>query len=444
MTKQIGLVILGLLVVLGGGYYALRSLRDGQAIPTASAASIWVEVTSPAVSLVNASGSLQALNTGDEVAPGDTLESSATGRAIIHMPDGSTLRIEENSKLTLDKAVFNPQDESVIVEATLQAGRVWSKVVSLVTPESEWQVKTSNAVATVRGTSFGMEYKDKKSRVLVSEHKVKVNVIDPQTKKIVAAAERDVDQGKMIEIQDADVPAIALKPASIPGPVSIQNSPVDVRDWNSRNTQADKEVDEKINAIKKEGLSDKQVRTIMRQESKVLDTKVKELRGKKEVSDDVIKEIKKANNEEFQTRLKARVIEIKQEGGRDGGANKLEEVTKPTETTRDLSKPIKLEISGISNVKTINDGERIKVKAYLTYESGARRDVTEKVDWNITGDLGKVSEGVFTAKIPDQFSEVPEIKGTIQAQLKTENGVLSTDTINITVQQVASETVPIG
>jgi len=217
-----------------------------------------------------------------------------------------------------------------------------------------------------------------------------------------------------------------------------------VREWNFRNSAADKEVNDKINAIKREGMNDKQVRTIMRQESKVLDTKVKELRDKKEVSSDAIKEIKKVENEEFPTRLKARVIEIKQEGRKNEGEKKPEAITKPIETSRDLSKPIKLEISEVSNGKTVNDGDKIKVKAFLTYESGARVDVTEKVDWNIAGDIGKVSEGVFTAKIPDQFSEVPDIKGTIQAQLKIEGGVLSTDKINIIVQQLAPETTPIG
>ena len=35
-------------------------------------------------------------------------------------------------------------------------GQAWSKIISLATPDSVWEVRTSTAVATVRGTAFGM------------------------------------------------------------------------------------------------------------------------------------------------------------------------------------------------------------------------------------------------------------------------------------------------
>lgn len=446
MAQRTVLIVLGIIVILGGGYFVMNSLRSNGPISVASAASVWVEVTSPHVSLSDNTGAvLRELNTGDELKQGDTIISGAGAAAIIHLPDGSTFRIEENSKLTLDKAEFGAQDETTSVQATLSMGRVWSKVVSLVTPQSEWQVRTSNAVATVRGTSFGVEYKDNKSRVLVSEHKVKVGIFDPKTKKLIPQAERDVDEGKQIEIKNEDVPALALAKIAAPEPVSISSLPSDVRDWTSRNKAADKDIDDKITAIKKEGLGDKEVRTILREETKSLEIKVKELRVKKEENEEINKEIRKTDAEEFRVRLKTHVMQLRQDADRGkSGDEKSEEIVNPRGTTTEVGNPVKLEIVGVTNQKLVTDGEKVKVRAFVVFANGAKKDITAKVDWSVTGDIGGVKDGVFSAKIPAQDSELPEIKGTIQATYRDGDISLTSDPVNVTVVPQDVYTVPVG
>ena len=53
---------------------------------------------------------------------------------------------------------FEEKTNKLNVRLNLLWGRVWSKVITVLTPESAWEVKTTSAVAVVRGTAFGVEY----------------------------------------------------------------------------------------------------------------------------------------------------------------------------------------------------------------------------------------------------------------------------------------------
>ncbi len=115
----------------------------------------WIEVVASPVFVSNENGGLKReLKTGDEVEAGSFIEVAKRGEANIYFPDGSVARLDAETKLLIDAASYDPKSKTLVVKVQLLIGRVWSKIFSLATPESTWEVKTSNAVATVRGTSF--------------------------------------------------------------------------------------------------------------------------------------------------------------------------------------------------------------------------------------------------------------------------------------------------
>lgn len=110
---------------------------------------------------------------GDKLTNGSNIITDNTGKLTLQMPDKSELRLAENTNLTLDTIIKTDDGQTML--AYIDGGRVWSKVKSLTnSPSSAWQIQTSNAVATVRGTSFGIMRDDKNTRFVVGESKVSV------------------------------------------------------------------------------------------------------------------------------------------------------------------------------------------------------------------------------------------------------------------------------
>lgn len=87
---------------------------------------------------------------------GDVIETGADGKAeIIWTGYGRTL-VAANSKLTITDAKLDETDNGIIAKMKLEAGRVWTRLEKLLSTGSSFEVKASNVVATVRGTSFGV------------------------------------------------------------------------------------------------------------------------------------------------------------------------------------------------------------------------------------------------------------------------------------------------
>lgn len=89
-----------------------------------------------------------------ELAAGTTVKTGEGARAELTFPDGSVVRVGPNAVLKIDGAAFDGKSKEVKVEATLVGGQAWAKVAKLVGDESQFNLKTNNAVAGVRGTVF--------------------------------------------------------------------------------------------------------------------------------------------------------------------------------------------------------------------------------------------------------------------------------------------------
>jgi hypothetical protein len=113
----------------------------------ASAQEMKAAVVEGAVSL--ASGA--AVQPGDALHAGDTVQTGAESRLEIALPAGSVLRLGENSRLFLRES-----EPEKAFSARLLLGDVWARVHKLIGGET-FHIETENAVAGVRGTEFRVE-----------------------------------------------------------------------------------------------------------------------------------------------------------------------------------------------------------------------------------------------------------------------------------------------
>jgi hypothetical protein len=122
------------------------------------------------------------------VAEGDVVETEADGSASLIWPDYGRTLIDSNSKLTVSTA--NENDGNLNVHLKLDGGRIWTRLERLLGSGSGFDVRASNVVATVRGTSFGVDGRDANAiGIQVAESKVGVQKM--------SSADSDTQVGEM-------------------------------------------------------------------------------------------------------------------------------------------------------------------------------------------------------------------------------------------------------
>jgi hypothetical protein len=104
-----------------------------------------------------AGGKGHALAVGTSVFAGDVIETQKRSRLELRLADSSVLRLGPAAKVDLSAASFGRSVEERQVSAKLQVGNVWARVAKTVGGESRFEVKTENAVAGVRGTTFRVD-----------------------------------------------------------------------------------------------------------------------------------------------------------------------------------------------------------------------------------------------------------------------------------------------
>ncbi len=102
-------------------------------------------------------GKAQKLSTGSVVHAGDLIETQRRTRLEVRLADQSVLRLGPLSRAEVESAVFGKTPEDRKVTARLAVGQVWANVAKAVGGEARFEVKTENAVAGVRGTTFRVD-----------------------------------------------------------------------------------------------------------------------------------------------------------------------------------------------------------------------------------------------------------------------------------------------
>lgn len=92
-----------------------------------------------------------------EIHAGDMVKTGADSEAQILWGDQGVTRLDQNTELVIDEAPLDGSGaESSVIRLKVNAGRVWNRMLKLLDVDSAMEVRTSDVVATVRGTSYGI------------------------------------------------------------------------------------------------------------------------------------------------------------------------------------------------------------------------------------------------------------------------------------------------
>ncbi len=444
------LVGLGIYVfVLHGNKPSVPIVKEGTAIPIVQVpVGAWIEIVNGTASTISEEGVIAPLKTGDKINAPVNISTDSNSAAIIHFPDGSELRLAVKTYIQLADFSYNQTSGGIVVDASLATGRVWSKVIGLLTPDSLWQVETPNAVAKVRGTAFGVSYATGTSLFVGSEHDVSVFLKDKDTDKEFKDASTTVKENQTLEVSDGKVATMVaqLKTASstlsrkniiaLAKVLVPKNKVVSKKedDWVIQN----EEKDDEIEGIKKESHYDPMVGTSGRG---VFEDAVKE-KLKKEVLN------KKENNEGDNDNHTDNVRSSSREDStHTSSAVPHEENENSSFDDRDMeNKETGLSIDKEINGKEFEADSLVSFKVYFTDRNGTLLDVTSSIDWTFdTQFLSKKAPGVFVVNFPDSLSESGPQKTTIGVNYKnTQTKTEYSASYKIIVKPHVDDTVPLG
>ncbi len=112
----------------------------------------------------------------------DQIKTGEDSRAIVRFLDDSVSRLDENTAITISELSVNPRDKTETnVEVTVQQGRLWSRVISLINNWSSFQVKSGNVVTVAkRRAAFDVAINNEgKTSVTALHNRVDVKVSTP-------------------------------------------------------------------------------------------------------------------------------------------------------------------------------------------------------------------------------------------------------------------------
>lgn len=430
MNKIYILLTLVTVIVVSGllfkGFNSTSNIGPNNEIEDPVVKGGWIEILSGKTFLIENKGGTESKKefaTGDVVAEGNVLETDSKGKSSIHFFDGSVLRVSPGTRFTIKSAEYDKNSGKLLVRVALSFGKVWSKIVELATPDSLWQVETSNTVATVRGSAFGISSDGKSSEIFGSQHKVVVEVVDPKTGEKLKIQPLIVDEGNFLKVSDTDIQKIKKieERAGVAAPAEMESimktselvlAPVKINkkiksdEWFSGNENEDKKVEEEIKKTKEE-VGDDEVEV-----KKALNKKTEEkfIEIKNQIEDSPNKGIKEEpapTDEKVKTR-------------------ETEEIPKETTKQNSVNLPVKWDSLKIESKRipdNLVEGDSVMFHAILQGDGGVSKDVTSEVKWEVSGQMGAVdAKGVFYAKLDPLISEYGEGDGFVGATWEGADG----------------------
>ncbi len=174
----IGLGIAAIIIILGIGAIAAGvSYFVGQALSqqgTTAEAPVAVLRVEQGKATVTSGGISQEVTTETQVNAGDDITVSDDGRAALYWDGYGRTLIDAGTKLRVTEASRPDGDKSIKANFLIDIGRTWTRIEQVLDVGSEVSAATGDVVATVRGTSFGVERMGNLSAIKVKESKVEV------------------------------------------------------------------------------------------------------------------------------------------------------------------------------------------------------------------------------------------------------------------------------
>ncbi len=393
--KTAGIVVVSALVILGGGWYVVS--KSHTAKPSEASAPLakpWVQVVTPPATVTVSSSAPRALQTGDEVSEGDTVTTGAKGRVNIYFPSGATARLDQNTSLVI--AAASQDQRGVLVSLRLLSGRVWSKIATVANVSTSWEVKSSNAVAVVRGTAFSFEYKNGHSHVVGAEHTVQVSPLDPKSGLIIGNQEVAVHEKELVDIGDSDAPKFQNGSAHIEVKAA---GTLGTDQWFKDNQNQDSILENQVSEIQAKGDSNTSLSSRLKEDvsqGSSGDTNTSPSSGTTNTT-----------NSSQTSGTTGTTGSSGTSGGGSGGAT-------PT-----AAKPTALIIRPKSSLTAISEGDRVLFTALLKMSDGTMKDVTSETSWKVSGPIGTMQGGVLLAALDPSLGDVPSADGEVLATWQT-------------------------
>lgn len=201
MKINLPIVVVAVVIVVAIAVFFL--LRGGGAATesavTASSSAL-ATTLAPDMTLITASGSKpQTVGSSTPTYVGDTLTTSHTGRGLLQMANGTATILDYDTKLTLEESDIT----GTHVSGFLGTGAMWVRVEKVFGKGEYYKIRTQNAVAVVRGTSFGVSYKGGTTALQVATGTVAFIPVDPSTGELLKDKEVLVSRGNKSTIDDS-------------------------------------------------------------------------------------------------------------------------------------------------------------------------------------------------------------------------------------------------
>jgi len=182
-----------------------KVVQNPEATPTPSSYTVVVVAQDVMVKKTNETA-FQKVTDKTEVAAGAEIKTSATGKARILYPNGTITDVEKDSYIKLESLDSQGNQSRIRVVN----GGIWSKIKNILGADEYYEVETENTVASVRGTIFSTEFRNKITKITGIEHKVNVKAKNPKTNTVIAGSDVDVDSGEETNV-DNNVPVNGAK-----------------------------------------------------------------------------------------------------------------------------------------------------------------------------------------------------------------------------------------
>ncbi len=117
------------------------------------------------------------LNAG--IKEGDRIKTALNSRVELEMPDGTQMKINENTIFDVNEIKTPEEDQEDKQSFTVWAGNIWAKFTKLVTTRQERRIESPSAVVAIRGTTIEIQVdQNQETRVRVEEGTVVVTSKD--------------------------------------------------------------------------------------------------------------------------------------------------------------------------------------------------------------------------------------------------------------------------
>jgi len=178
MKINLSIVVVVVVVVVAVAAFFLLQGEEAATEPAITASPALATTLAPDMTLITASSSQpQTVGSSTPTYVGDTLTTSHTGRGLLQMANGTATLLDYDTKLTLEEN----DSTGTHVSSFLGTGAAWARVEKVFGKGEYYKIETQNAVAIVRGTSFGISYKDDITTLHVATGIVDIMPVDPST-----------------------------------------------------------------------------------------------------------------------------------------------------------------------------------------------------------------------------------------------------------------------